>query len=134
MPSKTCMISWLITSTILVKSSLAAHHALCRVLGLAIGGGCLAIRAETLFRVEEGRVRDELGIWVELQSESRFVAEVDSAIFGQGLVEEQIAKRGRDGLAIRRVGLRSPHQRRESQVQGLINSRCTRRSPSWGKS
>jgi hypothetical protein len=66
----------------------------------------LARRADTGQRGEKALVGDELGFGVEDQSETRLVAEVDSAVVGEDLVQEQVSERGRDGLSVRRVGLK----------------------------
>lgn len=90
----------------------------------------LARRADTGQRGEKALVGDELGFGVEDQSETRLVAEVDSAVVGEDLVQEQVSERGRDCLSVRRVGL-SVHQPRPHPESGLGCSRCTRRSHCW---
>jgi hypothetical protein len=61
--------------------------------------------SETFGRREERLVRDELGGGVQLETKSGFIGQVDSAVEGQDLVQEQVAERWRDGSAVRRVCL-----------------------------
>lgn len=90
----------------------------------------LTCRADTGQRGEKALVGDELGFWVEDQSETRLVAEVDSAVVGEDLVQEQVSERGRDGLSVRRVGLKRPLAL-ASRPSEEECSRCTRRSHCW---
>ena len=70
-----------------------------------LDGHILVGSTESLAHCEEAGIRYELGVWVELKTESWLVGEINDTVNGQRLIREEISEGRVNRLSIGRVGL-----------------------------